>query len=176
MRPAHLTIAFVFACNGGGGGNPGDDGSGKDGSTDDGGHDLALGCKAAPPGGAKLAAAPKPYAGTCPTIPAVTTQDIVIMSSGNARKFWVVVPADFQPQEKLPVIFLWHWLGGSAQDFFDRGSVQEAVDQQRFIAVIPQAKGDLQFTWPATALDSAARLDEDAQFFDDMLSCVSSQL
>jgi predicted esterase len=141
-----------------------------------GGHgDISMGCKLAPPMGAKLAAAPKPYAGTCPTIPKATTQDVVIMSSGAMRKFWIVVPTNFDMTEELPVIFLWHWLGGSAQDFFDRGAVQVAVDEQRFIAVIPQAKGDLQFTWPATNLDSQARLEEDAKFFDDMLSCVSAQ-
>src|SRR5262245_18234388 len=106
MTPAHLTIAYVFACNVSGVRTPAADGSGKDGSTDDGGHDLSRGCKAAPPTGARLAAAPKPYAGMCPTIPAVTTQDIVITSSGNARKFWVVVPVDVQAQDKLPVIFL----------------------------------------------------------------------
>jgi poly(3-hydroxybutyrate) depolymerase len=42
-------------------------------------------------------------------------------------------------------------------------------------SAIPQAKGDLQFTWPATTIDSQARLDEEAAFFDDMLSCVSAQ-
>jgi len=101
--------------------------------------------------------------------------DAVIVSSGNQRKFWVVVPEDFHEDEKLPVIFLWHWLGASAQDFFERGEVQAAVNKQRFIGVIPQAKGDLQFTWPATALESAMRLEEDAVFFDNMLTCVSQQ-
>ncbi|HEY5927007.1 MAG TPA: hypothetical protein VIV11_35210 [Kofleriaceae bacterium] len=137
--------------------------------------DLSLGCKAPAPAGAQLAAAPKPYAGTCPTLAPMTTIDAVITSSGNQRKFWVVVPEDMQPDEKLPVIFLWHWLGADAQDFVERGNVQTAVNKQRFLAVVPQAKGDLQFTWPATALESAARLEEDAVFFDDMLSCVSQQ-
>jgi len=171
-----IAIALVGACGGGGAKSSGDDAPVIGDGPADSGRDLSLGCKGPAPAGARVAAAPKPYAGTCPTIPLVTTQDIVITSSGNARKFWVVVPTDAQPTEKMPVIFLWHWLGGSAQDFYDRGFVQDAVNEQRFIAVIPQAKGDLQFTWPATTIDSDARLQEDAQFFDDMLSCVSSQL
>jgi hypothetical protein len=134
-----------------------------------------MGCKLDPPAGAKVAAAPKTYAGTCPTLGQTTVQDAVIVSSGNMRKFWVVVPANLQPSEKLPVMFLWHWLRGSAQDFFDRGAVQAAVDEQRFLAVIPQQKGDLQFVWPATNLDSAPRMVEEETFFDDMLSCVSAQ-
>src|SRR5688500_14008920 len=135
----------------------GEDAGGGGSGSGSGTIDLSLGCKADPPPGAKLAAAPKTYAGTCPALPMTTTQDVTITSSGNARKFWIVVPEDLQPDEKLPIIFLWHWLGGEAQDFFERGEVQMAVNTQRFLAVIPQAKGDLQFTWPATNLDSAAR-------------------
>ena len=173
-------ICVLAACHGGSTGpmnNGGDDGQQQTGSdAKSGGHDLSMGCKGTPPPGAKLAAAPKTYAGTCPTLSTTsTTMDAVITSSGNQRKFWVVVPANLQSSEKPPVIFLWHWLGGSAMDFYDQGSVQAAADEQRFIAVIPQAKGDLQFTWPATALDSQAREDEDLTFFDDMLSCVSQQ-
>jgi predicted esterase len=178
MRARLAAVAITAACsNGGHSGNvdPGTDGPPASSDASGGHGDLSLGCKLPVPAGAKVAAPPKPYAGTCPTLPKVTTRDAMITSSGNARTFWVVVPKDLAPGEQLPVIFLWHWLGGSAEDFFDRGAVQAATDEQRFLAVIPQAKGDLQFTWPATALDSQARLEEDAAFFDDMLSCVSSQ-
>jgi len=173
-----LLVCVVAAACGSHGDQPGRDATGDDapGEPPDAPRDLSLGCKLDPPPGAKVAAAPKPYAGTCPTLPMMTTQDAVITSSGNARKFWVVVPANVAADERLPVIFLWHWLGGSAQAFFDKGDVQAAADQQRFIAVIPEAKGDLQFTWPATTIDSQPRLEEEATFFDDMLSCVSAQL
>src|SRR5207244_608253 len=53
--------------------------------------------------------------------------------------------------------------------------VQAAVDQQRFLAVLPDAKGDLIFKWPMTIIDSQAREDEDFKFFDDMLGCVAEQ-
>jgi predicted esterase len=178
MKASIAAFLVLAACSNSSNPSGGDDDDvADDAPTEMGGHgDLALGCKMAVPPGAKVAAAPKPYAGTCPTIAPVTTHDVVIMSSGVARKFWIVVPEDFKADEKLPVLFMWHWLGASAQDFFDKGDVQTAVNKQRFIGVIPQAKGDLQFTWPATALESAARLEEDAVFFDNMLSCVSSQL
>jgi hypothetical protein len=99
-----------------------------------------------------------------------------ITSSGNARSFLLAVPSNLQPTESLPIIFLWYWLKGSAQDFYTKGDVQNAVDQQRFLAVIPEAKGDLFENWPFLASDSQARVDEELTFFDDMLSCVAAEL
>lgn len=98
-----------------------------------------------------------------------------IMSSGNARQFLLAVPRGLKPTEKLPVVFMWHWLKGSDTDFYNTGDVQAAVDEQRFLAVMPQAKGDLFFEWPFNVADSTARLDEEFQFFDDMLACVAAQ-
>lgn len=168
------------AGSGGSGATSGGDGGGSGGASGSSGSggapDLSLGCKGTPPAGATLAAAPKAYSGgTCPTLPRVTTIDVPIQSSGNARKFYLVVPTTIDPGESLPVLFLWYWLSASSQDFYDRANAQAAVDEQRFIAVIPEKKGDVQFVWPDTALDSTARMDEEAVFFDDMLTCVSEQ-
>ena len=91
------------------------------------------------------------------------------------REFLVIVPEDMQADEKLPVIFLWHWLGGEAKDFYTKGDVQNAVNQKRFIAVIPEARSDVLFKWPFTVLDSAEALEAEFIFFDDMLSCVNEQ-
>ena len=133
----------------------------------------AASCSATPPAGAPTPPAPKAYSGgTCPMLAAGTNN---IMSTGNARNFLLAVPANLQPNENLPVIFLWYWLKGSAQDFYTVGDVQNAVDQQRFLAVIPNAKGDLLYNWPFTVNESQARIDEEMSFFDDMLSCVSAQ-
>ncbi len=95
---------------------------------------------------------PKAYSGgTCPTLAAGTN---AIQSMGNARSFILAVPANLQPSENPPVIFLWYWLKGSASDFYTVGDVQNAVvDEQRFIAVIPDAKGDLFENWPFLASD-----------------------
>ena len=73
------------------------------------------------------------------------------------------------------MIFLWHWLGGEANGFLTRGEVQNAVNAQRFIAVIPEAKEGTLFRWPFSVADAQAALDEELVFFDDMLSCVSAE-
>jgi predicted esterase len=94
---------------------------------------------------------------------------------GNDRTFLLVLPSNPEPDEVLPVIFLWHWLGGSANDFLEKGQIQAAADSQRFIAVIPESKGDITFKWPFDAQQKQERVDEEFTFFDDMLSCVSEQ-
>jgi predicted esterase len=87
----------------------------------------------------------------------------------------LAVPANLAPNEKLPVAFLWHWLGGDANDFYERGDVQTAVDHYRFLAVIPESKGDVKFKWPIESFQSQGRINEELTFFDDMLSCVAEQ-
>ncbi len=95
--------------------------------------------------------------------------------TANTRQFKLVTPSDLGPDEKVPVVFLWFWLGASAQDFIDRADVVTAAQQQRFIAVVPEKKGDVLFTWPFAATDSQDRMNEEFQFFDDMLACVAAQ-
>ncbi|GMV15556.1 MAG: hypothetical protein IPM35_26500 [Myxococcales bacterium] len=125
------------------------------------------------PPGAPTAKDPPAYSGgTCPTLaPGMNT-----ITSTAERKFMLVVPKDVKPDEKLPLIFLWHWLGGEAKDFLEKGEIQTAVDTQRFIAVLPEKKGDVLFVWPVEIIQSQARVDEELKFFDDILACVSAQL
>jgi predicted esterase len=125
----------------------------------------------APPPGAAMPPPIPAYSGGAfpPLVPGVN----VIASSGGMRQFLLVVPTDLSPDEQLPVVFMWHWLGGDANAFLERGDVQNAVDQMRFLAVIPEEKGDLQTNWPYTLLDSQARLDEELGFFDDLLACAA---
>jgi predicted esterase len=133
----------------------------------------AASCSATPPAGAPTPPAPKAYSGgTCPKLAAGSN---ALTSSGNMRTFLLAVPANLQPTEQLPVVFLWYWLKGSSQDFYTIADIQAAVDQQRFVAVIPDAKGDLLYNWPFTVNEAQARVDEELTFFDDMLSCVSAQ-
>ncbi len=124
-----------------------------------------LSCKDEPPANAPMPPALVDPAG-CP----------MVMPGKNAidaRSILVAVPKDMKPGEKLPVVFLWHWLGGSAQGFFDKADVQNAVNYYRFIAVAPESKGDLQFKWPFTAADAQSRVDEELKFFDRALTCVN---
>jgi predicted esterase len=102
-------------------------------------------------------------------------------SSGVARTFLLVLPANPQPGEKYPVLFMWHWLGGSAQGFIDRGEIQAAADDERFIAVSPVSVGADVFgtsfntKWPFDITQSQDRMNEEFQYFDDMLACVEAQ-
>jgi predicted esterase len=132
-------------------------------------------CSDPVPAGAASPPALPTYAGTCPTFaasPAATT----ITTSGASRTFIVVTPAAIAPNETLPVVFAWHWLGGSANDFVEKLALQEAADFRRLIFVVPDAKGDLFYKWPMMASHDDARLAEDLAFFDDLLACVGAAL
>lgn len=135
-------------------------------------------CEAPPPVGAPTPVIPPPPAAGCPPLAAGANQ---LMSSGRMRSFLLVVPADLAPTERPPVLFMWHWLGGSAQSFRDRGEVQAAADAQRFIAVLPVSVGAtvlgtaFDTRWPFDITQTAARMNEEFRFFDDMLGCVAAQ-
>jgi poly(3-hydroxybutyrate) depolymerase len=130
-------------------------------------------CGDTPPAGATLAPEPPKYSGgACPALAAGFN---TLPTGGADRLFRLVVPADMTAEERVPVIFLWHWLGGSADDFYERGQIQAAADKQRFIAVIPESKDDIFFKWPFDSTATQARMDEEFVFFDDMLACVSEQ-
>jgi predicted esterase len=166
--PSGSGVTSSVTSGGGGAGGTGSSSGGSGGSNVSG-----ITCKSTPPPGAELAPDPPIYSGgECPELASGFN---TITSMGNSREFMLVLPENFDSSEDLPVIFLWHWLGGSAQDFFERGQVQEAVNTQRFIAVIPESKDDIQFKWPFEVTANQARVDEEFTFFDDMLSCVSKQ-
>ncbi|MDC3952783.1 hypothetical protein [Polyangium jinanense] len=163
---------------GGAGGAGGDGGAGGAGGAGGGaggggGASVFLKCGDAPPAGAPLAPEPPKYSGG--ECPALVSGHNLIKSGDADRDFRLVVPTEILPDERLPVIFLWHWLGGSADDFFEKGQIQAAVDSQRFIAVIPESKDDITFKWPFDTTQTPARMEEEFVFFDDMLACVSAQ-
>ena len=136
-------------------------------------------CRTTPPAGAAVPPMPMPpTAGSCPML---VPGENAITSTGHPRSFILVVPANPQPDEVFPVLFMWHWLGGSADKFLEKGDVQVAADQQRFIAVIPDSKGatvigtSFDTRWPFDISQLAPRMTEEFKFFDDMLSCVNAQ-
>lgn len=130
-------------------------------------------CRGAAPSGATHAPPLPAYSGgACPALVAGKSS---IATAGGTRSFVLAVPANLDPAERLPVVFLWHWLGGSADDFYSTGAVQEAVDHYRFLAVIPEAKGDVNTKWPFDVTQSEGRIGEELGFFDDMLACVGAQ-
>jgi hypothetical protein len=145
---------------------------GEDPETEDGPPPAMGSCADDPPPGAELPAALPTYGGECPTL---TAGRNTITSSGAAREFILVVPEDLGETETLPVLFLWHWIGGTATEFLDKGEVQTAVNDARFMAIIPEEKGDLLLRWPYMTWDSDARIEEEARLFDDILACAAEQ-
>ena len=129
-------------------------------------------CADDPPPGADLPDPLPAYPGTCPEIVAGMN---TITSSSVAREFMLVVPEALEPHEELPVAVLWYWLAGSARDFLEKGDIQRAVNDLRFLAIIPEEKGDLFFNWPFMAYHPEYRREEEARFFDHMLACVAEQ-
>lgn len=127
-------------------------------------------CGTAPPDGAQM---PAPLPEPTEPCPAFVPGDNALMSAGNERSVMVVAPSDLQPDEQLPVVFLWHWLGGSAESFIEVADVQNAADQFRFLALVPVDKGDLIFRWPFTAAEDDERVQEEFTYFDDVLACAA---
>lgn len=132
-------------------------------------------CSAPVPAGAVPAAPLPAYAGTCPTLEPGGTFT-TITSSGAARKFLVYKPETIAAGEKLPVVFLWHWLGGDPDDMANVIDAQNVANTRRIIAVIPSPKGDATFRWPFETTQTQARIDEELTFFDDMLACVNASI
>ena len=145
------------------------------GDEDDGGGPISgIHCSDDPPPGSPEPDPLPVYSGEggCPELAAGRN---TIVSSGAAREFLLVLPEDYDGSEDLPVLFMWHYLGGSAQEFSDKGEVPLAATQQQFIAILPEAKGDVLLKWPYMLYDTEARIEEEAVFFDDMLTCTAGQ-
>lgn len=135
----------------------------------------------APAGAPEPAPLPTYSGGTCPTLVAGVN---TLRSSGRDRRFILVVPATAAAGPR-PLMFMWHWLGASANSVLSRGKVQEAADRMHFLAAIPEKSPDIVITipfvgsfdpaWPYLTLTSEARTEQEAVFFDDMLACIAAQ-
>jgi len=135
-------------------------------------------CSADPPAGSPTPAIPPLPAAGCPML---VSGPNTIQTAHGARQFLLVVPELSAPAEKLPVLFMWHWLGGSANKFLDKGDVQSAANDQHFIAILPVSKGatilgtSFDTRWPFDITQSSSRMTEEFEFFDNMLGCVQAQ-
>jgi predicted esterase len=156
----------------------GDDGGAKDAgpSALDPATIAAASCSGPLPADAVTAPALPTFTGTCPALAAGGAYT-TFTSRGSERKFLVYAPKVVQPNEKLPVVFLWHWLGGDPEKMAAVTQVSEVVESRRIIAVVPAPKIDMLFKWPFDAQTvTQARVDEEVAFFDDMLACVGAAL
>lgn len=146
-------------------------------------------CDLEPPAGAPAPTLPvySGGAGNCPTLFHFDGVDKqarnTIVSGGIERRFILVAPYDIVPgSEELPVVVLWHHMGSDPDTFLKDDYLQDGVNSERFLAILPDAKGDLTFPipgvdpeWPWMAADSDARIDEELQFLDDMIACVAER-
>jgi predicted esterase len=121
--------------------------------------------------------------GTCPMlVPGMNT----IRTMGGDRRFTLIVPAGHSPSRPSPLLFIWHWLGGSASSVVNNAMAQPIADALGMIVAIPEKKTDLAIripivnqefdpAWPYLNLASNARVEEEARFFDDVIACVHAR-
>lgn len=157
------------------------DGGGADGSaTDSGGSPDAGGEDAT--GAAQGPWTPKPYSGgTCPGIIGGAQ---LFASGGVDRRLVVAMPA--QP-EGAPVLFLWHGLGDSPENFSGAFGASALADQYGVIVVAPEPISGPIF--PPDLPDAVAGLvgnfipetwaffgepEADLMLFDDVVSCLDA--
>lgn len=105
-----------------------------------------------------------PYSnGNCPTLVDGVNKGFLVGS--DKRKFRVSLPEN---PEGAPVVFLWHWLGGTsrqAMDYLDFSGVEGAEEA---ILVAPSSDG-YSLEWRFDKPDTG---NPDLLFFDDMLRCL----
>jgi poly(3-hydroxybutyrate) depolymerase len=151
-----------------------DDGSGRSAPASP-SRAAVTGCHEKPAPGSAMPPPPSPYAGTCPKLEPAS-QILAFTDASAGRRFMVVRPKDERRDETLPIVFMWHWLSGAPETAKVAFEAQAAADALRFVAVIPESKDDTPWRWPFDILASDDRVEEEARFFDDMLSCVAQQI
>ncbi len=121
------------------------------------------------------------YGGICPALNAGPTQaagrNMGFVSSGDGRSFVLLVPPNYTPTKRYPVIWGYHWLNASANSVIQDAELERAVAEYQFIAVVPEnlvngtTKAYL-FDWPFVEVMSAPK---ELRFFEDVLACLNQQ-
>ncbi len=115
--------------------------------------------------GEAVVAGPEYSGGTCPVFTAGTNTDFVV--GEDKRDFELLLPAD---PTGAPVVFVWHWLGGSASDAV-RYMELDTLSDAGAIVIAPESAGSA-FEWLFTASPEG---NADLQLFDDLLACIWQQ-
>lgn len=107
------------------------------------------------------------YSGdSCPTLEDGLNEGFE--SAGIERSFKLLLPDE---PSGAPVVFAWHWLGGTADAIIDTLNLEERVESDGAIVVSPVSSGSA-FEWEFL---SEPEDNIDLQFFEDMLSCIHEQ-
>ena len=144
--------------------------------------------QANPPESACTAIVVKHYPGiaTCPALKAGVN---TFTSAERTRRFTVVLPepstATGMPaeitQESLPVVLLYHGVGGEMAGILGDTGFDKLVGPERFILVVPESERDSagkpvsQTEWAYSVEAATGDDNADLVFFDDMVKCVSAQ-
>jgi predicted esterase len=104
--------------------------------------------------------------GACPLFRDGTND--AFLSDGNSRSFDLVLPEN---PEGAPIVFAWHWLGGSAGQVIDYMNFNALSEAENVIVVAPQSDRSM-FEWH---ISDPADDNTDLVFFDDMVSCLYEQ-
>ncbi len=105
--------------------------------------------------------------GTCPTFEDGLNEGF--MSAGIEREFKLLLPDE---PHLAPVVFVWHWLNGSADDILEYMEFDQLPEDEGVIVIAPESRPDEQFDW---AFLGEASDNPDLQLFEDLLSCVHEQ-
>jgi len=134
-----------------------------------------------PPKSSEPPAFPK-YKGSCPKLVAGPTAATSIndgfVSAGDKRSFRLVVPKSYDGSKPYPLVFAWHWLNASSASFVRDGELETAVEEMKFIAILPDDLKDssgskvYKFDWPFAEVWGQSK---ELQFFDDLLGCIDEQ-
>lgn len=77
---------------------------------------------------------------------------------GSERSYVVHVPPGYDGREALPVVYLFHGLGGTAAEVVTYSGFSNAADDRGFVLVAPQAQGDRK-EWDVMATAEQPRSD-----------------
>lgn len=121
--------------------------------------------------------------GECPPLVFGSTRETSVnegfVTAGGERRFRVLVPSDFDPEQTYPLVFAWHWLAGTSGQLVREGEIESAIDQWQFVVVAfdrrlnEDESNTYPFIWPFLEPEGAA---DEYVFVEDVLACVSSQI
>jgi predicted esterase len=89
-------------------------------------------------------------------------------SAGNDRDLLIVLPEE---PRGAPVLFAWHWLGGSASEIVGWVGYDDLAQEEGVIIVAPESDGN-DYEWHSW---DRPRNNPDLIFFDDLVSCLHAQ-
>lgn len=101
--------------------------------------------------------------GACPAL-ADGAQDFV--SGDDTRRVKIRLPAE--PQG-APVLFAWHWLGGTSGEIIRYMDLEALADSEGVIVIAPDSRDEEAYEW--AFLDNDPDTNPDAILFRDLLAC-----